>query len=210
MTKPKVKKKILMILSKSFVIDPRVYQEATSLVKNGHEVTVIVWDRHKEYKSEEIVEGVKVVRIHNNKFVDLLYTDVLRNPFWWKKAYQKALELHKTDFKFDVVHCHDLDTLKTGVWLKKKLGVTLVYDAHEIFGYMIARNMPNFIVKFTLKLEKLLVRHTDYIITVNEPVEKYLKSIIDKPITIVMNCKDLINNEYQPPKNDVFTLRPDN
>jgi len=50
MEKPNNKKKILMILSKPFVIDPRVYQEAESLVKNGYEVTVIVWDRRKDYK----------------------------------------------------------------------------------------------------------------------------------------------------------------
>ena len=149
---------ILMILSKPFVLDPRVYQEAESLKNNGHKVTVIVWDRKKIYKLEEIVNDVRIVRIHNNEFVDALYSDLFRNPFWWKKAYYKALELYEKDFKFDVVHCHDLDTLKTGVGLKKKLGVKLVYDAHEIFGYMIDRFLPEIISNYSLKLEKKLLK----------------------------------------------------
>jgi glycosyltransferase involved in cell wall biosynthesis len=36
--------------------------------------------------------------------------------------------------------------------------------------------------------------------------ENYFRSITNKPITIIMNCKDLISEEYQPPKNDVFTI----
>ena len=206
MKKPNNKKKILMILSKPFITDPRVSQEAKSLVKNGYEITVIVWDRHKEYSSEEIIDGIRVVRIHNNSLVDALHSDVFRNPFWWRKAYEKALELYNSDFRFDVVHCHDLDTLKTGVWLKKKLKLKLVYDAHEIFGYMIERFLPWIISAYALKLEKKLIKKVDFLITVNKPLMEYFKSITDKPITIVMNCKKLISNIYFPPNNDIFTV----
>ena len=34
------------------------------------------------------------------------------------------MKLYDNGFRFDVVHCHDLDTLKSGVWLKNKLGIT--------------------------------------------------------------------------------------
>lgn len=206
MKKPGTKKKILMVLSKPFVLDPRVNQEARSLVNNGFEVTVIVWDRRKIYKPEEVVDGVRVFRIYNNEVVDAFYSDVFRNPFWWRKAYCKALDLYKTSYKFDVVHCHDLDTLKTGVWLKKKLGVKLVYDAHEIFGYMIDRFLPFIISNYALKLEKKLLKKVDYIITVNKPLKEYFESISDKPVNIVMNCKKLVSKKYIPPKNKVFTI----
>jgi glycosyltransferase involved in cell wall biosynthesis len=135
-----------------------------------------------------------------------LPNDLIRNWFWWKKAYKKGLELYNSDFIFDVVHCHDLDTLKTGVWLKKKLGVKLVYDAHEIFAYMIARNMPKIIVNYALNMEKKLINKVDHILTVNEPLREYFKKIFDKKITIIMNCKDIILEEYKPTNNDVFTL----
>jgi len=198
--------KILMILSKPFLLDPRVSQEAKSLGSKGHEITVIVWDRHKDYKSEELVNGIKIVRIHNNFAVDALHTDILRNPFWWRAAYKKGLELHKKDFKFDIVHCHDLDTLVAGVRLKKKLGVKLVYDAHEIFGYMIDRFLPHIISNYALKLEKKLLKRVDFIITVNKPLKDYFSKISDKPIEIVMNCKNLVNSKYTPTNNKVFTV----
>ena len=199
--------KILMLLSNPFMVDPRVYKEAKSLMDNGHEVTVIVWDRKNDYPEHEVVDNVSLMRIHNKGLMKSLPNDLFRNPFWWRTAYKKGLELYKANqFKFDVVHCHDLDTLWAGVWLKKKLGIKLVYDAHEIFGYMISRNMPKIVVNASFLIEKRLVKNVDHIITVNEPLENYFKSITNKPITIIMNCKDLISEEYQPPKNDVFTI----
>lgn len=200
------KMKILMILSNPFMVDPRVYKEAKSLVDAGHEVTVIVWDRHKEYESESVVEGIRIIRIHNEGIMKILTNDLLRNPFWWRTAYKKALELYKRNYKFDVVHCHDLDTLPAGVWLKKKVGCKLVYDAHEIFGYMIARDMPKVVVKAAFWLEKRLVKHVDHIITAEDTYNDYFKSLGCKSITTILNCKDLVIKEYQPPKNDTFTV----
>jgi len=198
--------KILMILSNPFIVDPRVYKEAKSLVNAGHEVTVIVWDRKNRYDSEDIVDGVKVVRIHTKGLMKILLHDLFRNPIWWWKAYRRGLRLYKSGYKFDVIHCHDLDTLYSGVKLKKKLGVKLIYDAHEIFGYMISRDMPMFVARTSSWMEEKLVKYADHVITVSRPLEDYLRSITDKPITIVMNCKDLISEEYQSPKNDVFTI----
>jgi glycosyltransferase involved in cell wall biosynthesis len=196
-----------MLLSNPFLVDPRVSKEAKSLVDKGHEVTVIVWDRKVEYPLEDRVDGVRIIRIHNNLLMKCMPNDLFRNPLWWRKAYKKGWELYKTaQFKFDVVHCHDLDTLQAGVWLKKKWGIKLIYDAHEIFGYMIAADQPKFIAHAALLMEKRLVKKVDHIITVNEPLRDYFNSISNKPITIVMNCKDLVSKEYIPPKNDVFTL----
>ena len=198
--------KILMILSKEFTVDLRVFKEAESLVEAGHKVTVLMWDRKGEHETESTVEGIKVIRMRNTSFMKILPNDLFRNPFWWRNAYKKGLKLFKNGFNFDVVHCHDLDTLKIGIWLKKKLKVKLVYDAHEIFGYMIEKDVPNFIVKFVFNMEKKLIQYVDEIITVNKPVESYLKKIVDKSITIVMNCKNPLYNKYKPPKNKVFTI----
>lgn len=195
-----------MLLSNPLVIDPRVYKEAKALVEAGHEVTVIVWDRHREYEAESIIEGIKVVRIHNKGIMKILPHDLFRNPFWWKAAYKKAMELYKEGYKFDVVHCHDLDTLATGAKLKKKLGVKLVYDAHEIFGYMILRTMPKFISKLAFWLEKKLIKNVDHLITAEETYNDYFRSLGINSITTILNCKDLISENYKPPNNDVFTV----
>ena len=196
-----------MLLSNPFMTDHRVYKEAKSLLDTGNEVTVIVWDRKHKYKSEDVFEGVKLVRIHNKGLMKVLPHDLFKNPIWWRSAYKKGLELRKSGFEFDVVHCHDLDTLWAGVKLKKKTGCKLVYDAHEIFAYMILETMPKIVVNAVFWLEKRLIKNVDNIITVNDPVKKYLKSITDNPIEIVMNCKDLVCKKYQPPpKDNMFTV----
>jgi len=197
---------ILMILSKPVLVDPRVHREAQTLVEHGHQVTIIVWDRNNQYPPEDTVDGIQIMRIHNKGLLRVLRKDLLRNPLWWRLAYQRGLQLHNTMFPIDAVHCHDLDTLQAGVWLKKKLGVHLVYDAHELWGHLIQGNVPQFVVNRAFSMERKLVQNVDHIITVSPPFKDYFTSICNKPITLVMNCKDLIYKTYQPPTNKVFTL----
>lgn len=195
-----------MILSNPFIVDPRVYKEATSLVQAGHQVTVIVWDRKQQYEPESIIDGVRIIRIHNKKLQRILPHDLFRNPLWWRTAYKKGLELYNTDFPFDVVHCHDLDTLQAGIWLKRKLRIKLIYDSHEIFGYMIERTMPKTVVNFAFTMEKKLIKQVDHIITVDDGYAQYFKDISNKyPHTIVRNCKDTLG-PYQSPSRKQFTL----
>ena len=61
--------KILMTLANPFTNDPRVYMEARSLVKAGHNVTVLAWDRIGDSSPFETKDGIKVVRSYNSKFI---------------------------------------------------------------------------------------------------------------------------------------------
>ena len=198
--------KILMLLSNPFITDLRVYNEAKALTDENHKIAVIIWDRRREYKSEDVVEGIKLIRLHNKLLMKILPNDIFRNPIWWRESYKKGLKLYKDGFNFDVVHCHDLDTLQAGVWLKRKTNCKLVFDAHEIFGYMIRGNISKVVVNQAFKMEKKLIKYVDHVITVNEPLKNYFKKITNAPITIVMNCKDPISDHYEPPKNRVFTV----
>ncbi len=81
--------KILMLLSNPFMVDPRVYKEAKALIKAGNEITVLVWDRHRDYEPESFVEGIRVVRIHNKGLMKIMPNDLFRNPLWWRTAYKK-------------------------------------------------------------------------------------------------------------------------
>ena len=42
------KMNVLMTLSNPFTPDPRVYNEAKSLIKAGHKVTIITWDKKRK------------------------------------------------------------------------------------------------------------------------------------------------------------------
>ncbi len=196
---------VLMIVSNPVVYDARVKNEANSLIQKGYRVTVLGWDRKSEFTSEERSDGVRMIRLRNTGYMNLLLLDLLRLRPWWRLAYGNALKLYGKD-SFHVVHCHDLDTLPTGVLLKKRLGVHLVYDAHEIWPNMIAKDVPSFIVNHFYRLEKRLMRHVDSLVIAEELYRDYF-DLIDAPMTVsVLNAKSLLTREYEPPQNDVFTL----
>ena len=48
---------ILMTLSNPFTHDPRVYNEARSLIKKDHNVTILAWDRNNEAVPFEEKDG---------------------------------------------------------------------------------------------------------------------------------------------------------
>jgi glycosyltransferase involved in cell wall biosynthesis len=203
--KMKEKTKILMLLTNPFTLDQRVLSEARSLVKNGYDVTVLGWDKRGENPPFEEKDGINVVRSYNTKFMKMLPYDIFRLHFWWNKGYKDALKLHRKKH-FDIIHCHDFDSLPIGVKLKKKLDLPLIYDAHEFWAYMVAQDLSETWANYYLNMEKKLIKYADKIITVNEPLKKHLNKMTNTPVTIVMNCKPLQSKKYEPTKNNKFTL----
>lgn len=198
-----------MFVSNAFVSDPRVYNEASSLLRADHEVTVIAWDREKQNIPRQNWDGIEVIRLKSRLAPKYGFASRLWIGFnlllWQRQAYRQALMLNKEKY-FEVIHCHDLDTLAIGTRLKGKLGLPLIYDAHEIYGYMIRGTVPYWIANIFLWLEKRWIKKVDRIINVGEAQKRYFAGITDKPISVVMNCKPLQSLEYQPPNTENFTL----
>lgn len=190
-----------MIESKDPVQDSRVMREALALRQADHEVSLLAWDRTGKDKPYIEHLGVPIHRIPTRGFMRALGTDLLRNPVWWRKAYRFARQT-----AFDVVHCHDLDTLPIGVRLKRKLGKLLVYDCHEMFGYMIEEDVPRAVSRYAFRMEKDLAPHADRVITVTDDLKAYLDAITGKEAIVVRNCAELMMDEYVPPPATPFTI----
>jgi len=202
--------RILMLVTNPCTNDPRVQNEARSLVQAGHRVTVIAWDRYKQTELPKSVDGIEIVQVRTWPSVrwglGIAPWHFFHLLLWQWRAYRMALRLHKEN-GFDAIHCHDFDTLPVGVMLKRKHGLPLVYDAHELYGYMAMGVAPAWVGRLLMQLEKRLIVKTDKIITVSEATKRYFVGITDKPILIIMNCKQLQAPEYQPPTgNKKFTL----
>jgi glycosyltransferase involved in cell wall biosynthesis len=196
--------KVVMFLSNAFTHDPRVYNEALSLVKAGYKVTVIAWDVEKQNPPEQNWDGIDVIRPRTRylpirRYLPLSWT--LNRILWQRHAYRQALILNE-ERRLDIIHCHDLDTLGIGIKLKAKFKIPLIYDAHEIYGYMKTRTLPQRIAAIFLWLEERWVRRVDRIINVGEAQKAYFESITDKPISVIMNCKPLQSIEYVPPSSE--------
>lgn len=193
--------RILMVVSNDVIHDSRVLKEARALVSAGHDVQVIGWDRSGSLDREEEWDGVRIYRVRTEGAMRLLGKDLFRNPAWWRHARHIARRL-----TFDVVHCHDLDTLPIGVALKRSDGVPLVYDCHEVFGYMIEADVPGVVVDYTFRMERDLAPNADRVITVNEMVKEYIDRVSGKDAVLVRNCHDRILDTYRPPPGPPFTI----
>lgn len=198
---------IVMMVTNPYSNDSRVRREAEALVEAGNHVHVISWDQHGDFPVNENISGVVVTRIQNSLLMRMMVLETFRLPFWRKKALKAVLP------GVDVIHCHDLDTLPAGIKLRRKLQIPLVYDAHEIYGYMVSSDVPWW--RRYIKLEKKIAPYADIVVTVCEPLQKYFRSFLvderlpelhQKPIHVVKNCKEFDKAPYEPPTEKEFTV----
>lgn len=190
-----------MTVSNDVVHDPRVVKEARVLRAAGHEVSFIGWDRSGHLPDAETFDGFSIRRVRTTGLMRLMMKDLFRNPLWWRRAVRIAKGL-----SFDVVHCHDLDTLPIGVRIKQEMGKPLVYDAHEVFGYMIEGDVPRFVTEYTFRMERRLAPEADRVIAVNEAVKEYVDRASGKDAIVVRNSHELGSAEYHPPPGPPFTV----
>ncbi|MBW3581652.1 MAG: glycosyltransferase family 4 protein [Euryarchaeota archaeon] len=197
---------ILMLLSNAYSDDPRVRNEVRSLVDHGHRVTVVAWDRGATAPMEETLDSAHIVRVRHTAWMRSLRLDLLRLHGWWRLAVRTAERIHHAD-PVDAVHAHDLDTLPAGVRLKRSLGLPLVYDAHEIWGHMLSRDVPWPVPSWFHRKERRLVRAVDRIITVNQVLVDHFTDMGAKaPIVLVQNARKVAVEKYTPPPGPGFTV----
>ncbi|HEV8594043.1 MAG TPA: glycosyltransferase family 4 protein [Thermoplasmata archaeon] len=197
--------RVLMLVSNPASHDPRVAAEAQSLAKAGYEVTILGWDRSGKEAPEETQDGVRTVRVRSSLGMRLMLYDIFRLPSFWRRALRRALELHQGT-PFSIVHAHDLDTLPIGVQFKRRAGAKLVYDAHEIFPYLVEQSRAaRFAPRFE-RLERGLVPEADLVIAAGIAHKEYLSPIARGPIALVTNSKPLLFASYEPPANPRMTV----
>ena len=193
--------RVLMVVSNDVVHDSRVVREARTLREAGHEVLFVGWDRTGAGPEATTWEGFELRFVRTRGFLRLLPSDLLRNPLWWRRAAHVAAGL-----RFDAIHCHDLDTLPVGVRLKQRTGKPLIYDCHEVFGYMIEEDVPSLATRYAFRMERRLAVQADRIIAVNESVKAYIDGVTGRDAVLVRNCSDAVLATYRPPPAAPFTL----
>jgi glycosyltransferase involved in cell wall biosynthesis len=136
-----------MLLTNPYLPDPRVHKEATYLIENGHQVTVLALDyrnRRREHPVE-VLDGVEVRRFFTSP--DTVGADpaswtpltklLNRIPFFWhfeslrhQLRFIRQLKDYFAQHHTDYLHGHDL----SGAWIATRLklkDVPIVFDMHE-------------------------------------------------------------------------------
>jgi glycosyltransferase involved in cell wall biosynthesis len=176
-----------MLLSNAFRPDPRVAREAEGLTGAGHRITIVCWDRLAELPQRELYRGIEIIRVQNVRSVyGSGWRQLFYLPKFWREAIHSAFTLCP-----DAVHCHDLDTLPAGWWLKKQLGARLVYDAHEDYPAMMSLYLPSSLVGALSWLERFLLRRVDYTITASTIFADKLCARGVGPVLPIGNYHDL-------------------
>ena len=92
--------------------------------------------------------------------------------------------------RFDVIHCHDLDTLPAGVELRHCIApeAKLIYDSHELFPFQYKNGEKR--QRDWSRIENAYIREASLVLTVNETIAEELARLyrVAKP--------EVISNSY--------------
>lgn len=123
------------------------------------------------------------------------------NLFFWKK-FSGCIEIVlEQKVNYDFIYVNDYPLLYSGVALKKRLSIPLVYDTHEIYVETINQFFPthglkgffgNIWIGFNKflhsKKERVLIQQADCVITVCESFKTYFKKTYGIEAFVLKNC----------------------
>ncbi|MHC1773525.1 MAG: glycosyltransferase family 4 protein [Flexilinea sp.] len=202
-------RKILIIVENLPVpFDTRVWAEATTLVQNGHSVSVICPIMKGYEKKYEELEGVRIYR-HS--------MPVEGNGIWgYLKEYASALwseyKLAKEIFRkegFDVIHaCNPPDLIFLVAKPFKRKGVKFVFDHHDLCPELFEAkfNKKGLLYQTQILFEKLTYKSADFAFVTNE---SYRRIAIDRgkmdpdKVKILRSGPKLERMKIQPPKQEI-------
>src|SRR5207245_6918474 len=112
----------------------------------------------------------------------------------WKRGagYRAVMERFAGEIvslKPDAILCHDLEMLWASVMAKRKLGVPLLYHAHENWPAMVSERSFMEGLAFGI-LERWLIRDVDHVYTVGEVLASRYRGW-GKPVTVQYGSKSL-------------------
>ena len=132
-----------MILDAEFPPDPRVENEAVSLVNNGHDVFLFCLKYNDEHSSE-IINGIQVKRYSSNKLEYKLSALAYTIPLYTLLMKSK-IEDFIINNKIESLHIHDIRIAQAVFNANKKHNLPVVLDLHD--------NMPE-VMKLYPHLQK--------------------------------------------------------
>lgn len=193
--------RIGMLLDRTFPPDPRVANEARSLVAAGHEVHLLCL-RHGAVQPEcEDWQGVHVRRIDLPRWFYRKFSAVSLDVPLYRWSLLGPLRRLVEEERIEVIHTHDLPMVSIGRAVARAHGIPLVADLHEnwpaalaTYGY--ARRLPGRILispRRWARHERAVLRHADRVVVVIEEARDRLTSIGIDParIAVVKNTVEV-------------------
>ena len=121
--------RIGMILDTSFPPDPRVENEALSLIQAGHEVYLFSLDFKQKSEREEY-KGIHIARYPAGKLLYKLSALTYTFPFYRWKVSPLLIHFIKT-FNIETLHVHDMVIADAVYYANQSFKLPVVIDFHE-------------------------------------------------------------------------------
>ena len=187
--------KIGMILDASFPPDPRVENEAVSLVKGGHQVFLFCL-KYADEKSSEIINGIQVKRYNSNKLEYKLSALAYTVPFY-RLLMKKKINQFVAETNIEALHIHDIRIAEAVYQSNKKYNLPVVLDLHD--------NMPE-VMKLYPHLQKFPGK---YIISPKKWKQKEEQFILkaNKVISVSPEFIEMLQKRL-PSEKEKFVLVP--
>lgn len=165
-----MKKKVLIIVENMSVpFDPRVWKEASSLQKNGFEVTVLCPRGKGQAQGHEVIDGVHIYRHPLPEEGHRFFGYVLEYScaLFWEFLYSWWIFLRRG---FHVIQaCNPPDNMFLIALPFKLLSVKFIFDHHDANPelYLAKYGDAGLVYKAQVWLEKMTYRFSDVVMTTN-------------------------------------------
>jgi glycosyltransferase involved in cell wall biosynthesis len=173
-----------MLLTYPYRPDPRVFREARTLIRHGVKVHLIAWDRDGDLPRHADENGIDVIRVGPKCPYRSAAKVVSRLPRFWFRALRASRNLD-----FDIIHCHDFDTLPLGLLLSRLRRRAVLYDAHDIYSMVIRKDVGE-VSNLVWYAEKFMSRRANEIVTTNEKWADLLSIGREVKARVVTNSPD--------------------
>ncbi len=170
-----------MILDHVYPADPRVKNEAESLLESGFEVYLFCLSFKKNFVKNEIIDGINICRFYCSKITYKLSALAYTLPFY-KYIMSKKIEKFISDNYIDILHVHDIQIASSVFLANKFFKLDVVMDLHEnrpeIMKYY--KHVNSFIGKILInpkkwkKAEEFFIKRSNKVIVVTEHAKKEL------------------------------------
>ena len=186
-----------MLYSKEFEPNPVLYRQCQTLLKNGHNVKIIAWDRTNKRPKNENIDGIEV----QNVGVKCSYGDLAHLLVKIFSYYSQVFRMVLKE-KFDVMHCHDIQTIPIGLFIGKLLGKKVIYDVHDF--YFDSESLLNNMLK---AIDSFFASKADFITVPSDYFSKYYMRI-NNNVSVIFNVpeKDLFVPIKTSPQESAFTI----
>lgn len=118
-----------MILDTTFPIDPRVSNEASALIKKGHEVYLFCLSYKKNFIKEEEINYINVRRYYSSTLTYKLSALAYSFPFYRVLMKKKISHFLKKN-RIETIHVHDIQ-IASAVFSANKYNLPVTLDLHE-------------------------------------------------------------------------------